>query len=113
MNKKTSTNKSTTTTTAAKKPPAIKKITAVAKPEAATLAAAKPADVERPVMAPPSPPRVVARGEFEAIVRREAHALAQGREFRNGSAFEDWITAENAVYARLASEGATVERLPD
>jgi hypothetical protein len=55
-----------------------------------------------------APTRIIARGEFDAIVRREAYLLAEARGFRQGSAFEDWIRAESAVHARLRAEGVSL-----
>ena len=75
----------------------------VAKKVAAPVAAVAPSPPVAPVPA-------VARGEFEIVVRAEAHALAVARGYRDGSPFGDWVRAEAAVLARFAAEGRAVAR---
>lgn len=52
------------------------------------------------------PVHTVSRGEFLELVRKEAYLRAQRRNFKNGSAFQDWVNAEAAVSGRLAAQGA-------
>ena len=57
-----------------------------------------------------APARTVDRETFERAVRRAAYDLAKTRSFRNGSAFEDWVSAEKSVRERFAAEGVSVPR---
>lgn len=105
--KKTAPSKAAASAKTAVKTPVKRVAKKVAAPVATTPVATTPVAEAAP--APPvAPVPAVARGEFETVVRAEAHALAVARGYRDGSPFSDWVRAEAAVLARFAAEGRAV-----
>jgi hypothetical protein len=73
--------------------------------DTAPVATLAPSVAVEPLPAP-APTRLVSRAEFMDLVRKEAYRRATRRNFKNGSAFQDWLHAEAAVSGKLAAEGA-------
>jgi hypothetical protein len=95
-------------------PAAAKKTKKTAAVVVETVAAAPVVATPAPVVLPEvkdvvveaTPTRLVSRGEFLELVRKEAYQRAARRNFRNGSPFQDWVHAEAHVSGVLAAQGA-------